>query len=162
MGIDTMLRRLLAPLLVLFAAMLALMPAKAAGFKDPIAFTKALYALPDLWQSVAQDAASRQKWLSPSLAKLVADNKKLSPENQLDYDALADGQDYAISELKVTLVQTQGSKATVLVEFKNLDSREKLTLELLSVAGEWRLNDIKYDEDRSLADDLQFVNGNNN
>jgi hypothetical protein len=122
---------------------------------------QALYALPDLWASVTQDPAARPRYLSPRLVKLVNDNKKLAPENQLDYDALADGQDYDIKGLTVTLVQASPGKATVTAAFRNFDADEKVTLELVTVAGgEWRLDDIKYDDDRSLADDLEFMNTN--
>lgn len=154
-----MFRRLIVAAFLLIGTQFA-HPAFAAGFKDPVAFVKALYALPELWLSASGDAASRQKYLSPALSKLVADNKKLEPENQLDYDALADGQDYDISELKVILIQSAGGKAVVRAEFKNFDSPEKITLQLVTVGGEWRLDDVQYGDDRSLADDLQFMNGN--
>jgi hypothetical protein len=146
---------------VLFAAFLAL-PAQAQGIKDPAAFAHSLYKLPEMWQSIAQDPAARARWLSPTLNKLVSDNKKLDPENQLDYDALVDDQDYDVKDVsKVTVLSNAGGKASVQVDFINFGAQRKVTLELVTVAGgEWRLNDIKYEDDRTLADDLDFMNSN--
>jgi hypothetical protein len=59
---------------------------------DPAAFAQELYALPNHWADVTADNESREKYLAPSLAELVAKNDKAEEFNRIDYDPLTDRQ----------------------------------------------------------------------
>jgi hypothetical protein len=133
-------------------------PAGAAP-RDPAAFARELYALPNLWADVTADDEAREKYLAPSLAALVAANDAVAEEvNRLDYDPLTDSQDFEITDLRFSVIESSESKASVQVDFRNFGEAVSLTLELEANGDAWRLANIRYDAERSLSDDLEFMN----
>jgi hypothetical protein len=124
---------------------------------DPAAFAQELYALPNHWADVTADNESREKYLAPSLAELVAKNDKAEEFNRIDYDPLTDSQDYEITDLQFSVVEQSATKASVQVDFRNFGEAMSLTLELEANGNAWRLANIRYDAERSLSDDLEFM-----
>jgi len=125
---------------------------------DPAAFARELYALPNLWADVTADDASQAKYLTPQLIELVKANNQLDEADRLDYDPLADSQDFEITDMQATVTQSDDRKATVAVTLHNLGDEMSMTLDLEVVSGTWHLANIHYDEERSLSDDLDFMN----
>jgi hypothetical protein len=124
---------------------------------DPAAFARELYSLPNSWADVAADGESREKYLAPSLAELVAKNDSSEEFEPLDYDPLIDAQDFEITDLQFSVVEVSGNKASVQVDFRNFGEAVSLALELESNGDAWRLANIRYDAERSLSDDLEFM-----
>jgi hypothetical protein len=125
---------------------------------DPAAFARDLYALPNLWADVTADVESREKYLAPALAALVVANGEVEEFNRLDYDPLTDNQDFELTDLEILVVEADGNRASVQVDFRNFGEAVSLTLELEASGDTWRLANIRYDAERSLTDDLEFMN----
>lgn len=140
------------------AVLLLGVAAAGAGPGDPAAFVRTLYALPNLWADVTADEESRERYLAPSLAALVAANDGADEFNRLDYDPLTDSQDFEIADLAISTVEASGNRASVQVDFRNFGEAVSLTLELEASGDAWRLANIRYDAERSLTDDLEFMN----
>jgi len=139
--------------LFLFAAVAAV-----AAPGDPAAFARELYSLPNLWGDLSADEVSRERYLTPRLAALVAANNEIDEVNRIDYDPLTDSQDFEISDLEATTIEADDRSATVRVEFRNFGDAQTATLALELVDGSWRLANILYDDERSLTDDLEYMN----
>lgn len=141
-------------------ALLLLLPAFTAFAApgDPADFVRQLYALPNLWADVTADEASETKYLTPHLIDLVKANNALDEVDRLDYDPLADSQDFEITEVQATVTEANDRTATVDVSFHNLGDEMSMTLDLEVVDGTWHLANIHYDPERSLTDDLDFMN----
>lgn len=140
-----------------FFFLISVIPALAAP-GDPAAFVRQLYALPNLWSDVTADDASEAKYLTPHLIELVKANNQLDEADRLDYDPLADAQDFEITDVQPTVTASDDKTATVDLKFHNLGDELSMTLELEVVDGTWHLANIHYDEERSLSDDLEFMN----
>ncbi len=125
---------------------------------DPATFARELYALPNLWSDVTADDASEAKYLTAHLIELVKANDALDEVDRLDYDPLADSQDFEITDVQTTVAEADDQKASVDVSFHNLGDEISLTLDLEVVNGTWHLANIRYDQERSLTDDLDFMN----
>ncbi len=142
------------------AAVLVLLNAAIASAApgDPADFAREIYALPNHWADMTVDDESREKYLAPSLAALVATNDQVEEFNRLDYDPLTDSQDFEITDLQFSVVEASGNKASVQVDFRNFGEAVSMTLELEANGDAWRLANIRYDAERSLSDDLEFMN----
>jgi hypothetical protein len=125
---------------------------------DPAEFAREIYALPNHWLDIAADEESRAKYLAPSLAELVAKNESSEEFEPLDYDPLIDAQDFEITDLQFSVIEANGTTASVQVDFRNFGEAMSLTLELEANGDAWRLANIRYDAERSLSDDLEFMN----
>lgn len=145
---------------VIAGALWILLPALAAFAApgDPAEFVRNLYALPNLWADVTADDASEAKYLTPSLIQLVKANDALDEVDRLDYDPLADSQDFEIKDVNATVSAATDKTASVDVSFRNLGDDLTMTLDLEVVDGTWHLANIRYDDERSLSDDLDFMN----
>ena len=123
-------------------------------------FAKSLYALPNLWGDVTADDASIKKYLDPNLADLIAANyAKTDEEAALDYDPLAQAQDF--EDIKTTFtVQSETDTAAVIdAHINNYGEDSVVTLDLTKTADGWRLSDIRTDEETpSLVDELKQLN----
>lgn len=125
---------------------------------DPAAFARELYSLPNHWADMTADDESRERYLAPPLAELVAANAEVEEFNRLDYDPLTDSQDFEITDLEFSVVEAGDNRASVQVDFRNFGEAVSLTLELEAGGDAWRLANIRYDAERSLSDDLEFMN----
>jgi hypothetical protein len=129
-------------------------PPAIAAPADPVAFAKTLYAVPELWTSIAATANDRGQYLTPALAKWVI-NKEGEFVDLLTYDPLADGRPFKLSDETFTLVGTDDVGTRVKVAFKNFDRPNTVTLRLVSSGDSWRLADIDFQDGRTLIKDLQ-------
>ena len=120
---------------------------------DPVAFAKTLYALPELWTSMAATADGRSQYLAPALARLVIDENS-DFRDYLDYDPLADSRPYLLSDETFTLAKVDEFGTWVKVDFKNNNRPDTVTLRLVSAGDRWRLADIDFPDGRTLVRDL--------
>ena len=139
-----------------FSVLIAASAVAAPG--DPAAFARELYSLPNLWGDLSADEISRERYLTPRLAALVAANNEIDEVNRIDYDPLTDSQEFEITDLEATTIEANDRNATVRVEFRNFGDAQTITLKLELVDGDWRLANILYDDERSLTDDLEYMN----
>ena len=62
---------------------------------------------------------------------------------RIDWDVFIDGQDWKLTELKITPVSQTPSQAQVRATFKNLDKPSDLLFDLVLEDGHWRIDDIE-------------------
>jgi hypothetical protein len=141
---------------MLVAASFIGQPAVAAP-ADPIDFVESLYALPELWSSIIVTPEGRSQYLTPKLASLVGGiDRKGVFRDSLDFDPLADSRPFELSDVSYTLVDSDGSEATVKVDFKNFDKPGTVTLQLVSSGDGWLVQDIDFEDGRTLLDLLDY------
>jgi hypothetical protein len=87
------------------------------------------------------------KRASKSLAALFKKNrdceKKAKGICALDWDFIIDGQDYALSNIKVSSAVVAGNKATVTVTFRNFDETDVNVYSFVREGGQWKVDDIE-------------------
>ena len=106
------------------------LPAAAAG-DDALAFAQSLYKLDGLWSDIAKD---RAKYLGPELIAAMTANDKFgdNPDYALDYDPLVQAQDWdELKDLKFTVEQSSADKATIRVDFTNMEDPTTVRLNLV-------------------------------
>lgn len=96
------------------------------------------------------DAAALQRWFTPALAQMIADDDAkadaVSEVPSLDADPFIDAQDGDIADMKITVDDRSDDKAIGHVTFTNFGEAKSITLDLLRVDGEWRVDDIEWAE----------------
>lgn len=94
------------------------------------------------------------RFFEPSLANLIwKDAVEAQGEvGALDFDPLYDGQDVEPKNLTVHPAQADGASVRVPVSFDNYGEKRQLTYLLVSVAGTWKISDIRYADERTLRD----------
>jgi hypothetical protein len=121
----------------------------------PDSVVRAIYAadapsIKGTGEGVMGDKAARARFFSAALLRIVvADEKRSAKRNQppnLDGDPFADAQDPTVNDLKISVVSTNGAKASVLADFdRGAGTREKVTYSMVLERGLWRVDDIAYD-----------------
>jgi len=69
----------------------------------------------------------------------------------LSFDPLFDAQDTDITYFTIHQAKIQGETATVTVTFSNFGKKKKIVFSLLAQGDLWRISDIRYAKDLSLA-----------
>ena len=144
--------------LAVAAALIAATLAPAGAADDPIAFAKSLYALQSLWSDVLAEPA---KYLTEDFAKVVADNDKYNDDLDyaVDYDPLAQAQDWDQLENQIFVLETSGTDtATVKVDFTNFDATTTVHLDLHHTDKGWRLADLHNADGGSLLKEYAGLN----
>jgi hypothetical protein len=150
------LRLIITTAMLAAASLLAGQPAVAASV-DPVGFVKSLYALPQLWSSIIVTPEGRSQYLTPELASLVGGiDRKGQFRDSLDFDPLADSRPFELSDETFTLVSSDDSGATVKVDFKNYGKPDTVTLKLVSSDDGWLVEDIAFEDGRTLLDLLDY------
>ena len=133
------------------------LPALAAG-DDALAFAQSLYKLDGLWSDIAKD---RAKYLGPELIAAMTANDKFgdNPDYALDYDPLVQAQDWdELKDLKFTVEESSADKATIRVDFTNMDDPTTVRLNLTHTPQGWRLADVHDSEGYSLVREYTELN----
>jgi hypothetical protein len=133
------------------------LPAFAAG-DDALAFAQSLYKLDGLWSDIAKD---RAKYLGPELIAAMTANDKFGddPDYALDYDPLVQAQDWdELKDLKFTMEQSSADKATIRVDFTNMEDPTTVRLNLVHTPQGWRLADVHDSEGYSLTQEYTELN----
>lgn len=141
-------------------AAVAALPGSAFAADDPIAFAKTLYALPNLWSDVTENAAAIDKYLDKNLGALITANyAKTNEEAALDYDPLVQAQDYEDIKATFAIDKQTDTTATVNATVDNFGEVSVIVLDLTHTPKGWRLSDIRTDPDSpSLVEELKTLN----
>jgi len=146
--------------LLIAAAALTALPAIARA-DDALAFAQSLYALPNLWGDVTADETAMAKYLTPELAALVKANYgNPDPDAALDFDPLAQAQEFSDLKTRFAVKSETATAATIEVAIDNLDASTTVTLDLASTADGWRLANVHGPDGPSLVDELKQLNTN--
>jgi hypothetical protein len=142
--------------LLLMLAALAALPATACAqdLAKARAFVTGLYAAyarspgPDYLGRQAKDV------FSPALLTLIRREAAHTPEGEvgaLDGDPFCNCQDYKITAVQVAVAASGSRHARADVGFLNVGQKQRVTLDLVAAAGQWRVDDIHEDGMPSLV-----------
>jgi hypothetical protein len=139
----------------MIALALALATGARAGPAPPDAVVRAIYAadapfIKGTGEGIMGDKKAKATFFSAALLRMiVADEKRSAKLNQppnLDGDPFVDAQEATVSDLKISLVSADQTKASVLADFdRGEGKREKVTYSMTLERGLWRVDDIAYD-----------------
>jgi hypothetical protein len=127
-------------LTLLLALGLASSTARAAAFdSDPVSLIKAIY------KTYEEDKAQPKHIYSKRLQALIDKDEKETPEGmvgRIDWDVFVDGQDWKLTELKITLISKSAEIAQVRAMFKNFGAPSNMLFDLVREDGRWRVDDV--------------------
>lgn len=135
-------RRAILPFL---AAAATALPAHAQDTAQARAFVARLYAA--YAKEPGPDYLNRQAKavFSPTLLQLMKREAAHTPKGEvgaLDGDPVCNCQDYRITGVQVTVAPTGPGKARADVAFRNFGEKQTVTLDLIAIGGQWRVDDI--------------------
>jgi Protein of unknown function (DUF3828) len=107
---------------------------------DPVTLITAIY------KTYETDQAGLPHVFSKRLQALVDKDAKETPEGEvgrIDWDVFIDGQDWKLTELKITPVSQTSSQAQVRATFQNFDRPSDMLFDLVLEDGHWRIDDIE-------------------
>ena len=126
-------------LLLLAFALGAASPAPQAD-SDPVSLIEAVYASYEKGEPELSDLYSRR------LQALIDKDEKETPEGmvgRIDWDVFVDGQDWKLSELKITPVSQSATQADIRATFKNFGDPRDILISLVLEDGHWRVDEIQ-------------------
>tara|TARA_R110002110_G_scaffold387396_1_gene599253 strand:+ start:10287 stop:10790 length:504 start_codon:yes stop_codon:yes gene_type:complete len=144
--------------LLLLAASVADAGAGSGGTDDPLAVLKRIYVLPTPYFDAFHDREERPKFYTrriheQALRMEACFHERFKMEH-LDYDYIVPGQDYNLSNLKITLVSRSGEEAAAKVTFASMGEGHEVTHTLRRVAGHWLIDDSAFASGGSLFESL--------
>jgi len=107
---------------------------------DPVTLITAIY------KTYETDQAGLPHVFSKRLQTLIDKDAKETPEGEvgrIDWDVFIDGQDWKLTELKITPMSQTSSHAQVRATFKNFDKPSDMLFDLVLEDGHWRIDDIE-------------------
>jgi len=100
----------------------------------------------------------RKRIFSPRLLGLIQRDQDLTAPGDVGYldgDPICDCQDPAgLSKVRVRLAAAGPGRSRAVIHFRLSDDRRALTLDLVAVRGQWRVDDVHSQDTPSLADAL--------
>ncbi|MEZ5829064.1 MAG: DUF3828 domain-containing protein [Hyphomicrobiales bacterium] len=105
----------------------------------PSAFVTAIY------QGYEADSPDLDNVYSKRLQALLDKDAAETPEGEvgrIDWDVFIDGQDWRLSDLRITLVSQEADHAQVRATFKNFEHPSNMLFDLVLEDGHWRVDDI--------------------
>ena len=94
------------------------------------------------------DPRELRYYFEPSLAGTIHQDfiraKKADNVPTLDADPFIDAQDWAIKSFDIQVGPVDGDHANAVVKFDNTGERKVLHIQLVRIAGNWRIRDIDY------------------
>jgi len=106
---------------------------------DPVTLITAIY------KTYETDKAGLPHVYSKRLQALIDKDDKETPEGmvgRIDWDVFIDGQDWKLTDLKITPVSQTATQAKVRATFKNFDRPSDMLFDLVLEDGRWRIDDI--------------------
>ena len=91
---------------------------------------------------------------SPALLALMRRDAARTPKGDvgaLDGDPICNCQDYGITAVQVAVTASGPGRARADVRFRNFGDRQAVTLDLVSVGGRWRVDDVHAEGTPSLV-----------
>ena len=103
---------------------------------------------------VVLDGPTARRLFTPPLAKLIVADQRASQASgdvgALDGDPFIDGQDWEITDLKVSAEPGEKNHARSVVTFRNFNEAKTVRLDLLRGMKGWQVDDIHWDRGDSL------------
>ena len=98
-----------------------------------------------IYKTYETDQAELPHVFSKRLQALIDKDEKEAQGGvgRIDWDVFIDGQDWKLTELKITPVSQTPSQAQVRATFKNFDKPSDLLFDLVLEDGHWRIDDIQ-------------------
>ncbi len=133
---------------LIFALVLAIIPARAAPASDPVAMIEAIYKEYVAAQGTDHDAPNQtdRDVYSKRLRELIDADRKNTPEGEigrLDFDVFVNGQDWELSGLHVALVKSDAQRTQVRATFINLKEPQDILFSFVREGGNWRIDEIQ-------------------
>lgn len=132
-------RALLLMVLIAFVPM----SAGAETVDGPAAAIAAIYKA---YQNAPSTGPDVGKVYSARMQALIDADAKATPEGEvgkIDWDVFVDGQDWEISELKITTVSEKGDQAQVSASFLNMGDPREMMFDLVREGGRWLVDDVQ-------------------
>ncbi len=139
------------------SGLLAPRPAAADDLKNAQAFVERTYRAYCQGCTVSFEREERQR-LSRRLRALIERDRRLTPKGDvgaLDGDPICDCQDYGIRDVRVEARPAGAGRVTAVARFRNFNDRQTVTLDLVTEAGGWRIDNVHTAGTPDLADYLQ-------
>jgi len=98
-----------------------------------------------IYKTYETDKAGLPHVYSKRLQALIDKDDKETPEGmvgRIDWDVFIDGQDWKLTDLKITPVSQTATQAKVRATFKNFDRPSDMLFDLVLEDGRWRIDDI--------------------
>jgi len=98
-----------------------------------------------IYKTYETDKAGLPHVYSKRLQALIDKDDKETPEGmvgRIDWDVFIDGQDWKLTNLKITPVSQTATQAKVRATFKNFDRPSDMLFDLVLEDGRWRIDDI--------------------
>jgi len=98
-----------------------------------------------IYKTYETDQAELPHVFSKRLQALIDKDEKEAQGGvgRIDWDVFIDGQDWKLTELKITPVSQTPSQAQVRATFKNFDKPSDMLFDLVLEDGHWRIDDIE-------------------
>jgi hypothetical protein len=98
-----------------------------------------------IYKTYETDQAELPHIFSKRLQALIDKDEKEAQGGvgRIDWDVFIDGQDWKLTELKITPVSQTPSQAQVRATFKNFDRPSDMLFDLVLEDEHWRIDDIK-------------------
>ena len=98
-----------------------------------------------IYKTYETDQAELPHVFSKRLQALIDKDEKEAQGGvgRIDWDVFIDGQDWKLTELKITPVSQTPSQAQVRATFKNFDKPSDMLFDLVLEDGHWRVDDIE-------------------
>ena len=126
-------------LLLLAFALGAASPAPQAD-SDPVSLIEAVYASYEKGEPELSDLYSRR------LQALIDKDEKETPEGmvgRIDWDVFVDGQDWKLSDLKITPVSQTATQADIRATFTSFGDPRDILISLVLEDGHWRIDEVQ-------------------
>lgn len=124
-------------------AMLMAVSSSARAQNAPESVVAEIYKVQDAGQeSPIYEPELMDRFLTPDLIALINADLDRAP-GRIDFDPLYDADDIEVTEFAVTTQSASGSKAVVLVTFKNFGKPSSITFDLVREGGQWKVNNIR-------------------
>jgi hypothetical protein len=107
---------------------------------DPVTLITAIY------KTYETDHAGLPHVFSKRLQALIDKDAKETPDDEvgrIDWDVFIDGQDWKLTDLKITRESQTDTQAKVRATFKNFDKPSDMLFALVLEDGHWRIDDIE-------------------
>ena len=109
--------------------------------RDPVTLIAAIYKT---YQTETDQPGLPHVFSKRLQALIDKDEKEAQGEvGRIGWDVFIDGQDWKLTELKITTVSQTPSQAQVRATFKNFDTPCDMLFDLVLEEGHWRIEDIE-------------------
>ena len=112
--------------------------------QDPLAYIKAIYAA---YAEQSPRPSLTDDFYSRRLQGLIdADDKKAKSEGDgptIDWDVFVDGNDWALTEMKITPASRSDTRAQVRATFRNHKEPRDMLFDLVRERGRWRIDEVR-------------------